>query len=402
MPELRLTERRILDIPIPVDVEYERYWDADVRGLCVKVLRSGKKKYEFKDRLNGKPIWGKNLPRCSDTTLADMRGEAIQWKAAIRRGENPWVVVKEEKRPLTVSELCRENLAALSQRTTKILSEEHLKDFKLSTQWVEKDQLGAIAISEVTVVEAEVFLGEFSGRRAEHVRAWLRNCYNLAINRSYVPLGFNPWKYCERKYTLPEPGLLPRCTDEDIEQIAKFLKSTEVSICPIWKAFVWLLIRTGARPSDGRKIHRKWLQQRNGHWVIFHENTKTGRKTMALPAALGRDLDRLPRREENPFLFPGENGAPLSKKQFYRDYNIMREDIGIEKPPYAIRRWFAKTGRSVFDGDIEPVQQLVGWDSKEIAERYAGDDEALLDAAIIENAAVCRTINTHIDKVVGL
>ena len=38
MPEMKLTERRIADLQPPVDRDYERYWDTEVVGLCVKVL----------------------------------------------------------------------------------------------------------------------------------------------------------------------------------------------------------------------------------------------------------------------------------------------------------------------------------------------------------------------------
>ena len=405
MPEMKLTERRIAELMPPVGKDYERYWDTEVAGLCVKVLSSGKKVYNFKDRIGGKTIWGKRMPKCSETTIADMRNTAIQWKAQIRRGENPWHLPEEVTTP-TVHELCMENLAVMTERKIRPLSRRHLKDCRLATDWVGKEALGRRLITDVTVAEAEGFLRQFPERRAEHLRAWLRNCYNFAINRSYVDLGFNPWKYCERKYELPDTEELPRYSDAEIGLIAGYLRAAQegrldFKVCPIWVANIWFLIRTGSRPSDSRRIEKSWLMERAGNWIISHRSTKTGRKTLVLSQSHGKELSQLCSWNDSKFLFPGRDGQPLPEKRFYSEYSRMREELALSKPAYAIRRWFARTGRAVFDGDIEPVQQLCGWESTAIAERYAGDDEAFLDALIAENSLVSQAINNRIDEVIA-
>lgn len=399
MPEVKLTERRIRDLPTPIGKAYERYWDTEISGLGVKVLESGKKVYVFKDRLNGKTIWAKGMPRCSETSLAEIRDEALQWKVQIRKGENPWKRTEQVKQH-TLIDLCVENLEAMESRTHKKLSEQHLKDCRLSTNWIRQCHLGNRSLVDISVAEAELFLRNFSPRRAEHLRGWLRNCYNFAINRSYVPLGFNPWKFCEKKYVLPDPEELPRCSDAEIATIADYLRFAEGNasppVCSIWIAHMWFLIRTGSRPSDARNIQRQSLKKRKGCWVIDRYETKTGRKTMVLPENLGLRLAGLSAIPGDDSLFPS-----VTKKKFYREYSAMRRATGLSKTPYAIRRWFACTGRIAFDGDIEPVQHLCGWESKEIAERYAGESDAYIDALIVENAATSQTINSHIDKVIG-
>lgn len=400
MPEIRLTERRIQELKPPADRAYERYWDTEISGLFVKVLQSGKKFYGFKARLDGKTVWGTRMPACSEISVADMREQALQWKIQIRKGENPWKVSpREEKR--TVHQLCLERLEMMSNRTIKPFSPLYLSDRRLMTKWIGADPLGKLSVAEVTVAEAESFLQRYYGRTAEGLRAWLRSCYNFAIGRSYVPLGFNPWKYCERRYLPPEPEELPRCTDAEIASIATYLERSGDSICPVWRAYVWFLIRTGARPSDARKIQRQWLQQRAGSWIIEHPSTKTGKRTMVLASEVVTDLSHIPRIEGNVFLFPGQDGRSMCKKKFYRLFGIMRREIDLEKPPYAIRRWFANTGRRVFDGDIKPVQQLCGWETEDIAERYAGNDEALMDSVILQNAGITSAISARIEEVIG-
>ena len=122
---------------------------------------------------------------------------------------------------------------------------------------------------------------------------------------------------------------------------------------------------------------------------------------MVLSDEVVKELAAIQKKEDSVFLFPGKDGASMCKKKTYHWYGVMRESTGLDKPLYAIRRWFARTGRRVFDGDIKPVQHLCGWETEEIAQRYAGDDEDLLEALIIENAEVCHAISARIDEVIG-
>lgn len=405
MPELKLTEKRILELEVPPGKPYERFWDTEAKGLCVKVTSAGLKRYYFKGRIKGdsKPIWHTG-PRCSDYSLEEMRDDVRRWKVELRKGDNPFheEEIVEEKVP-TIYELCLENLRRKEQQKAPTLSRGYLKDVRMYTDWVRKSDLGAKNVNSITPLDGDVFLGEYAPRCADHMRAWLVNSYSFAIQRAYVPLGFNPWQYIEKKYLAPRAEDLPRFTDDEIGSIAEYLRKAEDGrlarrVNPIWVKFVWFLIRNGTRPNDTRIIERAWLTERNGVFYVLHPKTKTGEKRIMLSKESLRDVDEVMKMADSKFLFPGRSGE-CHLQNYRKEFNYMRDAIGIDKPPYAIRRWFAHVGREVYDGDIAPVQQLVGWETKEMALRYSGNDEAFMEKMILENAEICRAVSSKVEEV---
>lgn len=403
MPELRLTEKRIRELPSPVDRSYERYWDTDVTGLCVKVTRAGSKRYLFKGLLPGRkvPIWHTG-PSCSDYGLEDMRDDVREWKVQLTKGENPFAGTRVVP---TVFEVCEQNLQSKLESRRRPPSESHVRDIGLCLTRIAKAAIGQLSVDAVSIAEAAAFLDEYRNRPRLHdrLRWWMFNSFEFAIGRGYLPLHANPWHYVSREYSLPSPEDLPRFTDEEIARLASFLRKashgqTKYYYGPIWIGFIWFLIRAGTRPNDTRIIERQWIDQVQGQVVIRHPRTKTGKKIIYLSPEAACDLERLPVVAKSPFLFPGRQ---TFLKNYATSFSMMREETGLTKPPYGIRRWFASTGRRVFKGEIKPVQDLVGWESEEMALRYAGDDEELLENIIMENAEVCRKVASRVSEVLN-
>lgn len=400
MTELRLTERRITELPVPAN-GYHRYWDSEVNGLGIKVMDSGRKKYIFVARLAGKLIWGKGLPYCSETSLAEMRGNAIQWMAQIRSGENPWGRAQPESCP-TVVEMCDENLKTRRPRIT----DNTYAGYRHLTNIIERSKLGKLLVTEVTVVDAHAFLKLFHDRPRAHdnLRFWLSNSFDLAIKRGHLPLGGNPWIFVDKEYSLPAADELARFTDDEIGVIANYLRRAEAGelsrhINPSWIRFIWFLILTGVRPGDARVIERAWIRERNGVRFVLHPRTKTWKKSGDKRIILPPEVKIPAAEKNNPYLFPGKQNPYL--KGYKKEFNYLREETGLDKPPYAIRRWFASVGRRTFDGDVGPVQQLVGWESEQMALRYAGEDEELLDNVIMESAQISKAVNAAVRHIVG-
>ncbi len=400
MPEMKLTEKRIHELKPPTDRAYERYWDTEVTGLAVKVLRSGRKVYYFKDRLNGRFIYGKSLPRCSERTLAEMRDDAFQWKAQIRRGENPWKVTSTLPAALTVYELCLENLKAKGE---KELSVAHLGDMERLVERLRDRKLSKMSIDEITVRDASEFLERYHGREKEHdrLRWFLANCFQLAIKKGLLPMNSNPWLFVDKRYELPDPSELPRFTDDEIATLAEYLRRAERGETKniyslVWIQFMRFLMRNGTRPSETRVIRRSWIKDINGHSVIDHPRTKTGRKIIHLSPDSLLDIGNTPRGDD--WLFPGR-GTHLVN--YAKPYSAFCREAGLSKPPYAIRRWYASTGRRVYQGDIKPIQDLCGWETEEMALRYAGDDDEMLERMIMANAETCRRVASRVNEVVS-
>jgi len=406
MPSLKLTERRIAELPVPAD-KYVRYWDTEVKGLFVRVTSKGSKRYYFEGRKKGntKSIYHTG-PRCSDYSLEEMRDDARAWNVALSKGDNPFAEAEKSVNP-TLYELCRENLRLKEMQVSpRRLSASYLRDIEMYTRRVGESEMGGSLVDQVTVASAGALLLSFPPKCSDELRGWLSNCYDLAIRRDYVPLGFNPWKYTEKRYQPPKPEDLPRFTDDEIAKIAEYLHKAERGevrrrqrINPIWIKYIWFLIRNGTRPNDTRIIERSWLRERGGIHYILHPGTKTGEKRFILSEASVLDVrETMKIRPSSVFLFPGRTDD-VHLDNYKKEFNYMREAIGVDKPPYAIRRWFAHVGRSVYQGDIGPVQRLVGWETEEIALRYAGDDESFMEKFLLDNAEICRVVSAKVEEV---
>lgn len=407
MPSIKLTERRVAELPTPRDKGNERYWDTEVKGLYVRVTSKGSKRYYFEGKRKGdtKRIYYTG-PRCSDYRLEEMRDDAREWNVALRKGINPFAQEEERAVP-TVHELCQENLRLKEAQTSpRRLSSSYLRDVTMYTRWIGDTKMGGSCVDQVTVASAGVFLADYSPKCSDEIRGWLGNCYDFAIRRDYVPLGFNPWKYTEKRYKKPPPEELPRFTDEEIAKIAEYLHKVgrgegPRKVNPVWVKFMWFLIRNGTRPNDTRIIERSWLRERGGVSYILHPKTKTGEKRIILSEESLRDVQAVMKLKESLFLFPGR-GRDNHLDNYKKEFNYMREAIGIDKPPYAIRRWFAHIGRKAFNGDVGPVQKLVGWETEEIALRYSGDDESFMERFILDNAAICRVVSAKVGEVTNV
>lgn len=401
MPELNLTEERIRKLKPPSEKKYERYWDSATPGLCVKVTRSGEKRFLFKYRTKGsrKALWYTG-PRAHEISLAEMRIKAAKWNIALVDGGNPFARSDEIEVTRTVADLCRENL---ERKKALGHSQSHLKNLELHQKRLEDSKIGNAPLETVTPADAVTFLKVFSPRCADQMRSFLSNSYELGIKRAYIPLGCNPWRYTDKRWEPPKPDELPRFTDEEMKVFTSYLRTAERGelgriVNPVWLKFMWFLVRTGTRPSDAKKIERSWLRIISGVSYILHPCTKTGEKRIVLPDETVKDIEELNGIRDSIFLFPGRTDD-IHMQCYKKEYNYMRKATGLTKPAYAIRRWFAHAGRAAYGGDVEPIQKLVGWETEAMALRYSGNDESFMEKFILENAEISRTVNTKIEEV---
>lgn len=85
--------------PSSVDrLEFGKYADAEIPGLCVEILRSGKKKWIFRRRIAGsKAIIERRLGTYPTYSIAAARAWARDLNAAIDRGEDPRITLRLQR-----------------------------------------------------------------------------------------------------------------------------------------------------------------------------------------------------------------------------------------------------------------------------------------------------------------
>ena len=358
-------------------------WDADLSGFGLKITPAGSKVYLVQYRLGGRKGRTRRVTigrHGSPWTPESARKEAKRLLGEVGAGRDPAEKKGQLRNGMTVRELCNLYLAegcATKKPSTLFIDrgriERHIKPLlghkqaqSITRSDIERF-LRDIAAGKTARVEktrprgrANVRGGKGTANRAVSL---LSAIFSFAVSRGFridnpaSGIKRYPGTRHERFLTLKELATLG-------DKLSEAEKKGE---SPTAIAAIRLLALTGCRKSEILKL--RWQDIDWERRYLRLPDSKTGAKVIPLGAAALEAISDIPRIEDNPYVFPGENGKHFVGLQ--KVWQHIRKRAGLEDVRlHDLRHSFASV--AVAGGSsLYLVGKVLGHEQASTTERYA-------------------------------
>lgn len=398
-------------------------WDNEVKGFGLKITPAGKRIYVLQVRLGGRLRRHTIGIHGSPWTPDGARDEAIRLRGLVASGIDPAADKERAKGDLSITQLCdlycREGCGTKKAATIAVeggLIERHIKPL------LGRRRLGELSRTDVERFLADVAAGKTAKdeRTKKRGRAIVRGGKGTA-NRT-LDLLASMLAFAERRSLRPDNPARgvkkfrsqPRERFLSVAEIAKLgevlaaaeaehraamerraqglpVKSgrkgegdLEDGENPYAVAAIRLLMLTGCRKSEILSLRWDWVDFERA--MLRLPDSKTGAKTVPLAAPALELLERLPRVEGNPHVFPSGTGdghyVGLQKV-----WARLRARAGLDGVRiHDLRHSFASVGVSAGDS-LYVVGKLLGHTQARTTQRYAHLSDDPLRSAVDRIAA---------------
>lgn len=361
-----LTVARIDKATCPTGRRQFLLWDSEQPGLIVRIYSTGKKTYLYRYRPSGGGR-GEN-PRyytigdVEAVSLKDAREAARIAAGKVAKGEDP----AAERREARTRERARLGTAiddyekSLEQRGA---SSSHVKEStsllrrELATPFGADRDLSTLTRKDLVDRINAVRDGGRPGA-AKQLRTRASVFLNWATSVGLCeanPLG---------GYRMPR-----RTRSERLEQTGRALADHEIPV--VWRAaeaqgwpfgpYLQTLLLTGQRRTETALMQWAHVDLDAGEWTIPAAITKTGRThRVPLPPELVAILEKLPRINRCPLVFPGRKGATLAgwSKRLPRIHKLTEAE-GVEHWTLHDLRRTARSGLSALGVDSVTAELML-------------------------------------------
>ncbi|MEA2120090.1 tyrosine-type recombinase/integrase [Halovibrio sp. HP20-50] len=380
MPKQKLSQQ-FVERTTPPEAGKVDYFDTETSGLSLKVLSSGTKTFSCRYRdLRGKQVERK-LGSARVLKLSEARKRVLDIQAKLAMGEDPF----ETRRTLKQVPTFGAFVAAHYMPYIKGYKRSWATDETLLRNHV-LPKLDKLYLDEI---KRQHMIEVFSHHRETHepastnrVLILCRYIFNLALKWEVEGVTRNPTAGIE---LYPVNNQRERYLKDD--EALRLFEALEASPNPLLPYIVAMLLLTGARKRE--VLNAKWqdfdLEQRL--WRI--EFNKTG-KTRHVPLSQGALtlLSKLPRMEDNAYLFPNpKTGKPFIA--IFNSWDTARnkaglKDVRIHDLRHSFASYVINKGHSLYE-----VQKLLGHTQVKTTQRYAHlSHDSLLNAADAATASV--------------
>ena len=337
-------------------------WDDDLKGFGVRVHPSGRKVYIVKTRYRGRVIkmtigpHGAVAPSYARVRAAEIITDARAGKNPAGRNADAPAMIALGKRFLKeyVSTHCKPSTAEEYRRSVKLFVDPRIGRYRVPD----------IQRSDIAALHHDLRDTPYQANRTLGV---LSKMFNLAELWDLRPDGSNPCRHVKRFREEKRERFL---SDVEYQRLGAALKEIEVDGSETASAIaaVRLLMLTGCRLSEIQKL--RWEHVDLGASELRLPDTKTGAKVVYLGDPAIAVLERIDRRDGNPWVIAGRNpGSHLTDLQ--HPWRRIRARAGLDDVRiHDLRHSFASGGLLVGEG-LPMIGKLLGHTQVQTTARYA-------------------------------
>jgi integrase len=359
----RLT-KRVVESVAPKDKEFY-IWDAEIPGLGLRVLPSGRRQYIVQYRA-GRRSRRLSLGPSSILSPEQARNRALSILVEVRGGKDPAEERNENRNALLVKELAqRFDDQHISVRLKPMTAREYRRALKK----IILPKIGRMTVKNITRADIARFHHDMRSRpyQANRCLAIISKMFNVAELWGLRADGSNPTRLIP-KY--PERSRERFLTMAEIKHLGGILREIEAEGKEMPSAIlaIRLLLYTGCRLNEIMTL--KWEYVDLEAAVLNLPDSKTGAKTVYLGKPAIELLEKAPVIVGNPWVIIGAlPGARLTDLQPF--WQRVRARAGLEGVRiHDLRHTFAST--AVAAGHSLPIiGKLLGHTQVQTTARYA-------------------------------
>ena len=341
-------------------------WDTgtgSVTGFGARRQKGEAVMYVLKYRAAGRQRWATIGRHGSPWTPESARDEAKRLLGEVVRGSDPAAVRDQAKRAPTVEALAQRFLAEHAEAKRKGST---AAEYRRLIEGSILPAFGSRRIADVSRADVSCWHSERSATPVEANRALacLSTLMNFAERIGERPDGSNPCRHVERFREQRRERFL---SADEMARLGQALAGAEAR-SPSAVAAIRLLVFTGARL--GEILGLRWSEVRADRGEARLPDSKTGAKTLHLPAPALSVLAGLPRVEGNPFVITGTQG-PLSLTGIEKPWRAIRATAGLpDVRLHDLRHSFASVAASSGLG-LPIIGKMLGHTQQATTQRYA-------------------------------
>ena len=337
-------------------------WDDDLKGFGVRVHPTGRKVYIVKTRYRGRVIkmtigpHGAVTPSYARVRAAEIITDARAGKNPAGRSADAPTMIALGKRFLKeyVSTHCKPSTAEEYRRSVKLFIDPRVGRYRVPD----------IQRSDIAALHHDMRDTPYQANRTLGV---LSKMFNLAELWDLRPDGTNPCRHVKRFREEKRERFL---SDIEYQRLGVALKAIEADGSETASAIaaVRLLMLTGCRLSEIQKL--RWEHVDLGASELRLPDTKTGAKVVYLGDPAIAVLERIDRRDGNPWVIAGRKpGGHLTDLQ--HPWRRIRARAGLDDVRiHDLRHSFASGGLLVGEG-LPMIGKLLGHTQVQTTARYA-------------------------------
>jgi integrase len=372
----KITKMRV-DSTHPLDKD-RFVWDTELKGFGLKVTKLGREKVakdgrkmaaggektyilQYRKGGRGSPTKRVTIGRHGALTPDQARKEAARLLGAIAQGDDPAAVRAAARVAPTITVLAERFLAEHVATKTKPKT---AYAYRRLVNCVIVPAIGAKRVRDVT--RADVSRLHHDRRATPYAAnltlAVLSKMFTLAEKWGERPDGSNPCRHVELYAERKRERMLSAA------EFARLANALKAHRSPYVVAAIKLLIFTGARLSEILTLKWDWVDFGRGEARL--PDSKTGAKTLHLPAPALAVLAELPRIEGNPHVIVG-NVAGARLVNLHKSWVAIRNAAGLHDVRlHDLRHAFASVAASSGMG-LPIIGKMLGHTQAATTHRYA-------------------------------
>ena len=361
MANVKITGKFLANAPpVPEGKDKVRYFCNHNRGLVAEVRKSGTISLFAMVYLPSGKTRQVKIGRYPEITIDQAVNRLYELRATASNGIDPTEESRKLKNIPKFKDFAIEYLLYVKPLKKTWVTDEMWLRTRLLKVFGEKT-LDKIETAEISRFHRELSQ-EMSNASANRMLALMRYMFNLAI--SWGEIDKNPCNSIKPfKENKRERFLQP----DEIKKLIEALNQEENKQA---STFIYLLLVTGARRSEGLKAKWQDFDLEKKLWKIPIENSKSGKvRYIPLSESAIRAIKGLKPKRGNPYVFTGKDKGHMWSPK--RVWDRVKKKAGLDDLRlHDLRHSFASIlvsgGRSLYE-----VQKILGHSKPEMTQRYA-------------------------------